>query len=930
MVFCHPFAYGRVIRVGNDAQADFDNVQAGIDAAVPGDTVLAAAGQYVVTVPISFRGKAITVRSEAGPEVTTIRMSRPANLDRASVVIFENGETETAVLDGFTISGGQGCPWEHPLYPGTFYQVGGGVFCRASSPTITGCVISDNHTLLRNQAQDIGGGVTLANSSAVLTHCTIRNNSTTYWAGGIYVFNGSPKLIDCIIRQNSVLHQNGQGGGMIADSDGSASSKPTLLRCTISANSARHAAGGIQVTTDSQCTFVDCVIADNTCGAIGGICCSYSSVTTLQNCRITGNSADRKCGGVGCGHHGEAILLNCTITGNVAGVHSGGIMSYDNSFVTVQNCIVFGNTAPSGPEVGLDYQDYHTPATIHVSYSDVRGGVSATYVEQGCTLQWGAGNIDADPLFADPGNGDLHLKSQAGRWKPNSGKWVTDDVTSPGIDAGDPNSPVAFEPFPNGGVINLGAYGGTAEASKSSSSRHSTYGGGTGEPNNPYLIFTAEQMNAIGAEPNDWDKHFKLMVDIDLSGLDGKDGRLAFNMIAPAHTIGFGLFGTPFAGVFDGNGHAVSHLTLSFMGYGSHVGLFGYLGSGGEVRNLGVVDVNVTSPSFRLGELSPYSCSTGGLVGLNEGAVTHCYSTGTVNGDFAVGGLVGMVGRNTNGTVTQCYSTGTVSGSECVGGLVGYNYFPGSTLIQCYSTSTVSGNECVGGLVGQNEGGGSATQCYSTGAVSGHARVGGLVGCNVSGNVIQCYSTGVVDGNDSVGGLVGYNDSWLPGSGTVTQCYSTGAVRGNSDVGGLVGANTSGAVTQCFWDTQTSGQTTSDGGTGKTTAEMQTAKTFLDAGWDFVGETKNGTEDIWCILDGAYYPLLWDFAPSHAWSPYPEDGAIDIGRGAVLAWVPGHSGGECDVYFGQDANAVGGATVKDFGIYRGRQRSARYDLAGLE
>ena len=91
-------------------------------------------------------------------------------------------------------------------------------------------------------------------------------------------------------------------------------------------------------------------------------------------------------------------------------------------------------------------------------------------------------------------------------------------------------------------------------------------------------------------------------------------------------------------------------------------------------------------------------------------------------------------------------------------------------------------------------------------------------------------------------------------TGDVTQCYSTGSVSGAG--GGLVGFN-GGVVTGSFWDTQTSGQAASDGGTGKTTAEMQTAKTFLDAGWDFVGETVNGTEDIWWINEGKDYPRLW-------------------------------------------------------------------------
>ena len=91
------------------------------------------------------------------------------------------------------------------------------------------------------------------------------------------------------------------------------------------------------------------------------------------------------------------------------------------------------------------------------------------------------------------------------------------------------------------------------------------------------------------------------------------------------------------------------------------------------------------------------------------------------------------------------------------------------------------------------------------------------------------------------------------------------SVTGRSDVGGLVGQKkyydeywgNEGVVNDSFWDAQTSGQAASAGGTGKTTAEMQTASTFLDAAWDFAGETVNGTEDIWWILEGKDYPRLW-------------------------------------------------------------------------
>jgi len=157
----------------------------------------------------------------------------------------------------------------------------------------------------------------------------------------------------------------------------------------------------------------------------------------------------------------------------------------------------------------------------------------------------------------------------------------------------------------------------------------------------------------------------------------------------------------------------------------------------------------------------------------------------------------------------------------------------------------------IGGLVGWNRSG-TVTDCYSTGTISGSSYVGGLVGSSYAKTVNQCYSTCTVSGSSYIGGLAGDNYA------AVTQCYSTGAVSGtgSSYVGGLVGYN-SGDVAHCFWDTQTSGQTTSAAGTGKTTVEMQAAATFLEAGWDFVGEIANGTEDIWWILEGKDYPRLW-------------------------------------------------------------------------
>ncbi|MFB0524961.1 MAG: GLUG motif-containing protein, partial [Phycisphaerae bacterium] len=240
------------------------------------------------------------------------------------------------------------------------------------------------------------------------------------------------------------------------------------------------------------------------------------------------------------------------------------------------------------------------------------------------------------------------------------------------------------------------------------------YGGGSGSAENPYQIYAAEQMNSIGAEPNDWDKHFKLLADIDLAGYSYDSALIALD----TNSIESDFQGTPFTGVFDGSGHTISFLTIVGKDY---LGLFGQLASGAVVRDLGVVDVNITGS------------------GNDVGAIVGC------NGTSDKGG----------GIVTNCYSMGAVIGSERIGGLVGNNW---GAVTQCYSTSEVNcrGYGPVGGLVGNN--GGFLNYCYSTSAVSGHYDIGGLVGSNTA-LVTLCYSAGTVRGiriwASSIGGLVG-------------------------------------------------------------------------------------------------------------------------------------------------------------------------------
>jgi hypothetical protein len=405
VMFCTS-GYGRTIHVDQNDLAAFATIQAAIDDANDGDTVLVAGGTYRGdgNRDIDFRGKAIAVKSEAGPRTCIIACQGSWD-DSHRGFYFHSGEDGDSVLDGFTITGG---------VVGEFGGGGGGICCYGSSPSIRHCMVVGN-------VAGAGAGIALGQSDAVISNCIVAGNRARLWSG----------------RGGCV------GGGLSC-----AQGRPIIRNCTICGNQAYGNGGGV-TATDQRTTLllVNCILVSNK-GSVGTQL--FSGGCTMI---------------IGCP---EIQIINCCLED-------------EPDAVFVEN------------------------------WSDPRR------LSESC--------IQLDPLFAQPGHwyfdstpgdswgyvwveGDYHLKSQAGRWDPVNGTWVKDEVTSPCIDAGDPNSPVRAEPFLNGGRINMGAYGGTAEASKSPSGLHAPYGAGAREPNDPYLIYTAEQFKAIGANPDDWDRHF--------------------------------------------------------------------------------------------------------------------------------------------------------------------------------------------------------------------------------------------------------------------------------------------------------------------------------------------------------------------------------------------------------------------------------------
>jgi hypothetical protein len=322
---------------------------------------------------------------------------------------------ETAVLDGFTITGGN-------AYGQGSDNRGGGMYNSwMSNPTLTNCTFSSN------SAQYGGGMYNDSWSSPTINNCTFSRNLAAgeYAAGGgIYSYwDNSPVLTNCTFSGNCAKAVwNASGGGMW-----NGSGSPTLNRCTFSGNSAHGNWGCGGAVYNDSCISV-----------------------LLNNCIFNGNYAGQAGGAIynRGGSYGSATMTNCTFSENSA--QYGRALACD-SWYSPSNIRVNSSIIWDGGDEIWNNDD----SMITVTYSNIHGG-------------WpGDGNIDEDPLFADPNNGDYHLQSQAGRWELNNERWVQDNVTSFCIDAGDPVRPIGLEQFPNGGLINMGAYGGTTEASKS-------------------------------------------------------------------------------------------------------------------------------------------------------------------------------------------------------------------------------------------------------------------------------------------------------------------------------------------------------------------------------------------------------------------------------------------------------------------------------
>ncbi|MCI5892393.1 MAG: hypothetical protein MRZ66_03175, partial [Clostridiales bacterium] len=466
---------------------------------------------------------------------------------------------------------------------------------------------------------------------------------------------------------------------------------------------------------------------------VGGVCgWNYGAI---GNCYNTGTVSGNGCVGGVCGYNYYGTIENCYNTGTVSGDEDVGGVCGENDDGTVTNCYYLSKTSCSDRKTAAQF----------------KSGEVAYLLSQGCGI-WGQkigtddySVLNGDTVYATTGcttynnEGDTHEKEHH---------------------------------YEEGICTDCGAY---TEPEKDASG--------------VYQISKVTDLYWLADTVNSGNNSVNAVLTNDitvnsdlLSSLEYDTDGSVTNEDGLTYWTPIGYYNSDsdcslYTGTFDGQGHTISGLYFNDTNI-DYVGLFGYVGEGGSVLNVGVVDSYFSGKNF-----------VSGVCGENDfGTIENCYNEGTVSGKNYVGGVCGY---NYNGTIENCYNTGTVSGKNYVGGVCGYNY--NGTIENCYNEGTVSGSGyCVGGVCGETYYG-TIENCYNTGTVSGIYYVGGVCGENYDSTITGCYNEGTVSGSGNIGGVCGGNSS----SGKITNCYNEGTVSGIYYVGGVCGGNY-GTIENCY------------------------------------------------------------------------------------------------------------------------------------
>ncbi len=354
---------------------DAATIQAAIDSAIAGDTVLVASGTYTGggNRDIKTNGKPILVASESGRDVTIIDCASAPGDNHYGFKAMDNEDT-TTVVRGFTVTRASNA----------------GVYINQSGPIIEDCLLTANTPY----DGDYGGGVIAMASTSIIRNCVVSADSTRFDGGGILCFGPGTdmRIEDCDVAGNGADHY---GGGICVKQD----ARAVITGCWISGNLADEFGGGVYIEEGSRAVIEGCVICDNS---------SYSGagVNALGKCEITetvinGNTASMNGGGVFSAD--SLSLFRCTIIENDSPYYGSGVYCDGDSTDFTNTIVAFNTTGNTAGGI------YSNSDTIFISCCDVYGNEHSDYAG-GISDQTGLNNnISQDPLFCGPGSGDYHI-----------------------------------------------------------------------------------------------------------------------------------------------------------------------------------------------------------------------------------------------------------------------------------------------------------------------------------------------------------------------------------------------------------------------------------------------------------------------------------------------------------------------------------------
>ncbi|MBT6268879.1 MAG: hypothetical protein HOI88_00820 [Phycisphaerae bacterium] len=355
--------------VDDSGKADFDNIQAAVDAASDGDEIVVAPGTYTSTAAevVNMRGKEIWLHSSKGAEVTIIDGE-----ETHRGILCDNGETPKTIIEGFTITNGYAdygggmyidngsptltnCTFENNTCKvWNSYSLGGGMYNGVGSPTLTNCTFENNTSIGEGGNHSSGGGMYNGAGSPTLTDCTFTGNvAGGSWTSGGGMSGGNATLTNCTFIDNRANYGGGMSGGAtltgcafenntaLDEGGGASVGNATLTDCTFTSNSAYQYGGGVITVGNGNATLTDCTFTGNT----GSGMYNRQSSPTLTNCIFTGNTGGN--GGGMCNSNSNPTLINCTFENNAVSGNGGG-MCNSNSNPTLINCIITSNLASTG------------------------------------------------------------------------------------------------------------------------------------------------------------------------------------------------------------------------------------------------------------------------------------------------------------------------------------------------------------------------------------------------------------------------------------------------------------------------------------------------------------------------------------------------------------------------------------------------------